>query len=213
MSIKLKFVIVGDGAVGKTCLLYVYSKGEFPKEYTPTIVDNFSVTLNIDGKEAVVSLWDTAGQENFDRIRLLSYPGSDLIIICFSLILPSSLENVREKWIKEIKEKSPDAIILLVGTQCDRINETEYLEKLKKMNLKPITKEQINSVVKEIGAVKYIETSAKENKNVDLVFNEAIRFCLNPIKKEVTLVKKRKSGIFDSVCTEEDISFDLNKIK
>lgn len=161
----------------------------------------------------MVSFWDTAGQENFDKIRLLSYPGSDLIIICFSLILPSSLENVREKWIKEIKEKCPEALILLVGTQSDRIYETEYLEKLKKLNQKPITKEHINSICTEIGAVKYIETSSKEGKNVDLVFNEAIRAVLNPKKKEIK--PKRKSGLFDSVCTDDDVNLDreFSKIK
>eukprot|EP01080_Neovahlkampfia_damariscottae_P004500 gene4500-7880_t len=60
---NVKCCVVGDGAVGKTCLLFVYAKNEFPEKYVPTIFDNFNTDVAVDGNSYVLSLWDTAGQE------------------------------------------------------------------------------------------------------------------------------------------------------
>ena len=99
---KIKCVVVGDGAVGKTSLLMSYGKNSFPVEYVPTVFDNYSVTVDVDHKTIVLSLWDTAGQEDYDRLRPLSYPGTDVFIVCYSMVDPESFKNVKKKWIKEL---------------------------------------------------------------------------------------------------------------
>ena len=78
--------------------------------------DNYSAPMVCDGVPVSLGLWDTAGQEDYDRLRPLSYPQTDVFLICFSVVSPSSFENVTSKWCPEIKHHCADAPILLVGT-------------------------------------------------------------------------------------------------
>lgn len=84
-TIRKKLVIVGDGACGKTCLLIVFSKDQFPEVYVPTVFENYVADIEVDGKHVELALWDTAGQEDYDRLRPLSYPDTDVILMCFSI--------------------------------------------------------------------------------------------------------------------------------
>ena len=83
--------------LGKTCLLIVFSKGTFPEDYVPTVFENYVADVEVDGRRVELALWDTAGQEDYDRLRPLSYPDSHVVLICFAIDLPDSLENVQEK--------------------------------------------------------------------------------------------------------------------
>lgn len=95
-AIRKKLVIVGDGACGKTCLLIVFSKDQFPEVYVPTVFENYIADIEVDGKQVELALWDTAGQEDYDRLRPLSYPDTDVILMCFSIDSPDSLGKALE---------------------------------------------------------------------------------------------------------------------
>eukprot|EP01084_Bolivina_argentea_P118475 210204_1 len=119
----IKIVCVGDGAIGKTSLLISYQSNEFPTAHVPTIFENVTIekTIEINGKESAISLdlWDTAGQEQFDRLRILAYRNTDIFLLCFSVVSKTSFQNMEHKWIPEIKNHAPNALILLVGTKSD----------------------------------------------------------------------------------------------
>jgi len=176
----LKCVVVGDGAVGKTCLLISYTTNAFPGEYIPTVFDNYSANVMVDNRAINLGLWDTAGQEDYDRLRPLSYPQTDVFLICFSVVSPPSFENVRAKWNPEISHHCPDTPKLLVGTKIDLRNDADTLARLRDKRMSPISREQAETMVKEIGAVKYLECSALTQEGLKGVFDEAIRTVLNP---------------------------------
>jgi len=161
----VKLVVVGDGAVGKTCLLIAYTSNSFPKEYVPTVFDNYSANVRVADKTVSLSLWDTAGQEDYDRLRPLSYPQTDVFLICFSVISQTSFSNVKTKWWPEVTHHCPTDNIL-VGTKLDLREDPEKLESLKEKGLAPITVEQGEQLAREIKAVKYMECSALTQKGL-----------------------------------------------
>jgi len=181
-DIRRKLVIVGDGACGKTCLLIVFSKGTFPDVYVPTVFENYVADVEVDGRHVELALWDTAGQEDYDRLRPLSYPDSHVILICFSIDSPDSLENVEEKWISEVLHFCPNLPIILVGCKKDLRNDPNTINKLRKTNQQPVSYEQGMRVAEKIGAYRYLECSAKDRNpqtnGVHEVFECATRAAL-----------------------------------
>merc|ERR1712241_94647 len=184
-AIRKKLVIVGDGACGKTCLLIVYSKDQFPEVYVPTVFENYVADIEVDGKQVELALWDTAGQEDYDRLRPLSYPDTDVILMCFSIDSPDSLENIPEKGTPEVKHFCPNVPIILVGNKKDLRNDPNTIKELGKMKQEPVKPEEGRAMAEKINAFAYLECSAKSKEGVREVFETATRAALQ-VKKDPT---------------------------
>ena len=184
-EIDIKSVIVGDGAVGKTCLCIAFTQNKFPESYIPTVFDNYQTKMQVDNKVVNLTIWDTSGQEDYKRTRPMSYPNTNVIIICFSLVNPTNLENIQNVWLSEIHEFCPNAPFVLIGTKSDLRDGWDSLpEDQKDPKEHPISTQQGEEFAKKIGAAKYIECSALKSINVGEVFEETVRVALNPPKKD-----------------------------
>eukprot|EP01101_Sappina_pedata_P013446 TRINITY_DN9711_c0_g1_i1.p1 TRINITY_DN9711_c0_g1~~TRINITY_DN9711_c0_g1_i1.p1 ORF type:complete len:281 (+),score=51.09 TRINITY_DN9711_c0_g1_i1:155-997(+) len=177
---RVKCVAVGDGAVGKTSLLITFTENRFPEEYIPTVFENYISSVDIDGNEISASLWDTAGQEELASLRSLSYPDTDIFLLCFSLVDESSLTSAYEKWYPEITERCPEARLFIVGTKLD-------LKQCAPDAAHIPTREAIDEFCKRIGAMGYRECSAKTNDGVAGVFEDAVRAAMVILETNVPM--------------------------
>lgn len=159
-------------------MLISYTTNSFPANYVPTVFDSYSTCLMVDGRAFVIGLWDTAGQEDYERLRPLSYPHTDVFLICFSLVDPQSLENVHKKWLPEVRRFCPTVPVLLIGTKLD----------LRSNSQSKVTSQEGAQVAKDIGAKAYLECSSLKQRRVKQVFEEAVRVAVG-IKRR----KKHKS--------------------
>eukprot|EP01083_Nonionella_stella_P005940 17144_1 len=169
-SMHIKVVVVGDGAIGKTCLLIRYEKDEFATDYIPTVFERVTLDKTFhtnDGEKWSISLdlWDTAGQEEFDRLRHLAYRETDIFLLCFCVVVDDSFRNLKTRWLPEVQHHSPDALLCLVGLKCDL--KAEHSENV-------IPQQEIEEYRVASGAAAYIETSAMEGINVDKTFDTAL---------------------------------------
>ncbi|KKA27069.1 hypothetical protein TD95_005401 [Thielaviopsis punctulata] len=197
-TVQRKLVLLGDGASGKTSLLNVFTRGYFPTVYEPTVFENYVHDIFVDNVHIELSLWDTAGQEEFDRLRSLSYDDTDLIMLCYSVDSKDSLENVESKWVGEIADNCAGTKLVLVALKCD-LREGDAEEDgaagagaddgaaaaaVAKGEKKPtINYDQGLEVARRIGALRYLECSAMRNRGVNEAFTEAARVALS-VKKD-----------------------------
>ncbi|OGM46413.1 GTP-binding protein RHO3 [Aspergillus bombycis] len=171
--VRRKMVLLGDGACGKTSALNVFTRGFFPTVYEPTVFENYVHDIFVDNVHMELSLWDTAGQEEFDRLRALSYEDTHVIMLCFSVDSPDSFENVATKWVEEITDNCPGVKMVLTALKCD-LRKDEF----ENPNPNAITYEQGLAKAKAIGAVKYLECSAVQNRGIMETFYEAAKVAL-----------------------------------
>ncbi|WPH01717.1 Putative rho3 protein [Acrodontium crateriforme] len=188
-TVQRKLVLLGDGACGKTSLLNVFTRGYFPTVYEPTVFENYVHDIFIDNVHVELSLWDTAGQEEFDRLRSLSYDDTHAIMLCFSVDSPDSLENVESKWVGEIAENCPDVKLVLCALKCDLREQKDDDEAAPELKKPMIDYKQGLAVAEKIKALRYLECSAMKNRGVNEAFTEAARVAL-----QVKNVKGDKNG-------------------
>ena len=187
----IKFVVVGDGGCGKTCLLVSYTTNSFPGEYIPTVFDNYCANVMVNSKVFNVQLWDTAGQEDYSRLRPLSYPGTDIFIMCYSIVEPTTFTNIKSVWYPEIRHHCPNSPIILVGTKLDLISNDSIIHKLTQQGKKIISPEDARNLSSEYNLDGYFQCSSLTQEGLKEV-DEGIRTVLK--KRELSRVKKGCGG-------------------
>ena len=176
----VKCVIIGDGCVGISCLLSVYTQKVFPTSWTPTVFDTHPTTLKIDNEDIDAIIWELANQEGYQSLRRVAYLNTDVFILVFTVDNQDSSENVEEMWKNELEGVFPKGQvppIVLVGTKTD-------LRGGKTRHDRPLTtyKDGVE-LAKRIGARRYVECSAKTDpQSCHNVFETAVREAL--VKKK-----------------------------
>ena len=184
VAIRTKLVVVGDYACGKTCLLVVFCKDEFPKVYIPTVFENYAIDIEVDGRHVELVVWDTAGQAEYTGLRHLSYPDTDVILMCYSIDSPDVFKNIAAKWVPEVKYFCPNVPIILVGNKKDLRHDRTTIDELGKINQEPVKLEEGRMMAEAIRAFAHLECSAKSKEGVREVFETAARAALRVKRKK-----------------------------
>ncbi|VVB13068.1 unnamed protein product [Arabis nemorensis] len=155
----IKLLLIGDSGVGKSCLLLRFSDDTFTTSFITTIGIDFKIrTVELDGKRIKLQIWDTAGQERFRTITTAYYRGAMGILLVYDVTDESSFNNIRN-WMKNIEQHASDNVNkILVGNKADMDESKRAV---------PTAKGQ--ALADEYG-IKFFETSAKTNLNVESVF-------------------------------------------
>lgn len=184
----LKLVVVGDGAVGKTSLLVSYTQGKFPEAYVPTIFENYVTNVKGPaGKVVELALWDTAGQEEYSRLRPLSYADVGVLLICYAVNSKVSFYNIEELWVPEVNHFCPGVPIMIVGLKSDLYAKEDISD-----FVDPHVAEELS---KKLGAFAHLQCSAKSQQNIHELFDTAITTVLSDD------LKTRRKGRVRRKCT------------
>lgn len=177
MQSAVHCTVVGDGFVGKSCLVQKIAGGKFHQEYVATLKDRYSTNLSLNGDSFEMNITDIAGEHE----DLFSLEAPDIYIVCFSLVDKDSLDSVEEFWIPEIQSLDQSVPIVLVGTQLDM---------RKPFDSRHITSEQGQKVAKRLGADYYVECSAKENSGIRETFQKAVMAKIRNDKRKLDMIKR-----------------------
>ncbi|XP_010893447.1 ras-related protein Rab-19 [Esox lucius] len=154
-----KIILIGDSNVGKTCVVQSFKSGQFSEKQQNTIGVDFTVrTLDIEGKKIKMQVWDTAGQERFRTITQSYYRSAHGAMIAYDITRRSTFESVPH-WIREVElYGAANVVLCLIGNKSDMESERRVLF------------QEACSMAEERGILAALETSAKENQNVDDAF-------------------------------------------
>jgi len=173
-DLLFKLLLIGDSGVGKTCILFRFSDDAFNTTFISTIGIDFKIkTIELKGKKIKLQIWDTAGQERFHTITTSYYRGAMGIMLVYDITNLKSFENIA-KWLRNIDEHAnEDVEKMILGNKCDMEDNRQ------------VPKERGDAIALEHG-IKFMETSAKNNINIDRAFQELAEAILNKTSRETS---------------------------
>lgn len=184
---RLKVVIVGDGFCGKTCMVLRYTRNEFPDNYIPTVCEATSTSVQVDAdRRALLVLWDTAGQEAYDRLRPLCYQRASAVVVCFAVNSPTSCDNVQLKWMPEVRHYCVDVPVVLVATKTDLRHGRDAQRSL--------TTDDGSELARQLRVDAYAECSSKTGDGVANVFQTAAREALR-VERQFSRKRPRRCDL------------------
>jgi small GTP-binding protein len=173
----IKITPVGDGAVGKTSMLTSYTNKTVPQNHVATVFDNYSCNVTVNNQQVTLNLADTAGQEDFESLRTLCYPGTNVYLCVFSVNDRSSFDNIGSKWMKELmdKNKTKDSLgvpVIICGNKVDLRGSEACVSKDEGLALQRQMAAAYGSIAPSIH---YMECSALKSTGLKEVFDLAIK--------------------------------------
>ncbi|CAF1305448.1 unnamed protein product [Rotaria magnacalcarata] len=168
----IKILCVGDGSIGKTCLLTVFATNEFPSAYEPTVFDNFACVMHRNSATSYnLELFDTAGQEEWEQLRRMMYANTDVFLVCYSCMQPSSFDNVEKKWMPDVRSHDPSSLVILVSLCIDlRTNNNSVNAQPDLISTPVVTSRQGADLAKRLKCNAFIECSSMLRFHVREVF-------------------------------------------
>ena len=192
----MTIILVGDSAVGKSCFLNRYFKEQFTDEFLTTLgIDRQIKVIKIEESEYKVNFWDTAGQERFHSLPKKYFQNADGILIFFDVTKEDSFKNL-EYWIENIKDylgnnENKKLSLFLIGNKIDLDNRV-------------INKKDVEIYANSLG-LKYYESSAKINLNVNEIISRMILQChMNLINSNDYYIKSKQNTLDDNKKDEEN---------
>ncbi|CAL5984557.1 Rac/Rho-like_protein [Hexamita inflata] len=168
MNPYFKFVVVGDDGVGKTCFQIVFNSKMFPNDYIPTVFESYAYTVNKQSKTIQFSLWDTVGDQNYDILRQLSYPGADVFLMCYAIDNKASFDRLITKYLPEVRKHCPTIPYIFVGLKED----------LRNLSQSVVSDIDVENIIQQENPQAHIVCSALNNFNITLVINTLIDVAL-----------------------------------
>jgi small GTP-binding protein len=167
-------LMVGEAGTGKTCLLLRFADDMFEPDFLSTVgVDFKQRDMTIDGRLVRLQIWDSAGQERFHHVTQSYYRRSDGIIVVYDVTNTDSFTNVTS-WIEEAHQRAPSVPVILVGNKCDLADNRR------------VTTEAGEALARGQEII-FLETSAKDNINVESAFEKLARQLIDTKKaKQMT---------------------------
>jgi small GTP-binding protein len=187
----IKLVFNGDGAVGKTTFLMTMTSGKFPQEYVPTVFDNDTqFVVQSSGAKVSLGLWDTSGRGEYNRLRILSFPGAHMILFCVGCSQPESLKNVQDTLLPEVLFHVPEARRVLLVLKTDLRDNPVFVEKLKERKEEPLSHEQCAAFASKFGMA-LLEVSALRGDGMATIGERLVELAL----EEKRAPKQATSGL------------------
>ncbi|KAI1138561.1 P-loop containing nucleoside triphosphate hydrolase protein [Hypoxylon sp. FL0543] len=172
---QMRFIFVGDTGCGKSSLLLRFYMSVFNEDHIEIKYELFNKTVEVDGKDVDLEIWDTSGAIGLSQLGLLSYLAWDIVFFCFALDNIATFQKTQATWVDQIRKHCGDAPVVLVGLKKDtRMGRGMFAP------LRPDLRRRLCTAENEHGDIfmrpmKYLECSAKTGENADRVFTEAVR--------------------------------------
>ncbi|KAI1352191.1 P-loop containing nucleoside triphosphate hydrolase protein [Xylaria sp. FL0043] len=200
---KMRFVFVGDAGCRKSSVLLRFYRDTFAEHYTPTHYELFHKVVAVDEQDTDIELWDTAGDVTLEQLGRLSYLAWDAVFLCFSVNSMRSFNSARTQWITQIRRYTRDAPLILVGTKTDeRVGVSLWAPLYPNLETR-VTATEGTITATEIGAIRYVECSAKTSQGIIGVFEEGVRAVFDR-REAIEKMEKRNmnhlSGLAEFLC-------------
>ena len=183
-----KVVLLGDSGVGKTCIISRYISGSFEKNLSSTNGASYCskmVKFETLGKNLLLDIWDTAGQEKYKSLTKFFYKDASIVILVYDITRKESFDNLTEYWYNQLQENCAKNIVLgIAGNKCDLYED----EKVKESD--------VREFAEKVGAI-FELTSAQNNTGINDLFEKVGNKYLDPNfqdKKKQGDEEKEKDG-------------------